>query len=238
MENWKMESWTKYFLSRIGKKITVEANLKISTDEFGFEERYFEPVDGLEYRFDNFYIKGYQYHDIYCIYIEFVNSSYIVFEDGKIRNCNEDIWYPYFCELYYSLDDLIRNQKAGEDFFQKYEKQIPWKEFTDPYTDEEVKKYMKNLGITLIARQTVTYTKYDIRENHITYKIYDGQECVCDTGKNVFIDGEWKTRLINYMEEEKRKKEEAWKAESSSKAQAKIDESYSRIKFLKRQNYQ
>ena len=232
MENWKIESLTKYFLDRIGKPILIEANLEVSRDEYGYEDRNYELVEGLEYRFDNFYIKGYQYHDIYCIEIKFINSSYIVHEDGKISNWNEDIWYPYFYELYNSLDDLIKNQKAGEEFSEKYKYRIPWKKFTDSHTNEETKKYIRELNITLVARQTIIFTSIDMRENHDTYKIYDGQECVYDTEKNVFIDGEWKIRLINYIKAKERKEYDAWEAKKALEAQENFDEAYRRIRAI------
>ena len=206
--DYEIERIVKEILNRLGKEVDIKANLRYSEDD-----EYYDKVKGLEYHFDKMNIVGYYYNYNYYFSVQYnylfqkPYGCYLKRENGNIENKNENIWKTYLLELYNSLDDLERNEEAKEQFFSNYGKSIPWKEFSSYFAEEVTKNYIREINITLVAKQWLSGT--EMNEINQIYKIYDGAECVYDSKANLFIPGDWESKLAKYIIDKKRKKEYA-----------------------------
>lgn len=210
IEDYQAEYMVREILERLGKECDVKANLKTWRDRedliSGGHSESYTKVKGLKYHFDKMDIVGYYCNDNYCFSIKYGYSwkkpygCYKQQEDGRITNENEEIWKTYLVELYYSLDDLVRNQEEKEYFFKNYGKLIPWKKFRSYWSEEETRNFIRELNITLVAKQWVSNGGNDSSEAHQSYKIYHGTDCVYDSNANIFIAGQWQNDLIEYIQ--------------------------------------
>ena len=239
-DSYKIERIVIEILNKLGKEVDVKANLKTWSDRdsyiYGDLESY-KLVKGLRYHFDKMTILGYHYNNNYYFSVNYGSwwqkpyGRYAKKEDGQIINENEEIWKPYFLELFTSLDNLVNSQKEREYFFKNYGGLIPWKKFSGYWSEEETKNYIKELNITLVANQFVTYGGNDSAEAHQSYKIFDGTNCVYDSVKNFFIPGQWQWKLAEYILDKKKTKDLL----NSMQTKKSFDDSIQLLQKLKKQ---
>ena len=213
--HYEIERIVKEILDKLGKEVDVKANLKTQSDCYSYiygDDESYTSVKGLRYHFDKMDILGYHYNHGYYFsvnYNRFGREPYGYYEkkeDGQIINKNNEIWETYLLELYDSLDDLVRNQEAEKNFFDRIRGCLKWPEL-DYWADrKEAKKYIKELDITLSVYQYLS--GYEYTERNRVYRIYEGSNCVYDSEAEIFIDGPWKDNLIKYMLMLRKKEEE------------------------------
>ncbi len=237
--HYEIERIVKEILDKLGKEVDVKANLKTRSDcysyVYGYDESY-TSVKGLRYHFDKIDILGYYYNYGYYFSVNYNRLGrepygyYEKKEDGQIINKNEQIWENYLLELYYSLDDLVRNQEEKEYFFKNYGHLIPWKKSKSNWGDEELKNYIKELDITLVQIQKDYSSDYE-RDVRISRKIYDGINCVYDSEANLFIAGQWQWKLVKYGLAQKKQKDIA----NSMKVEKSFDDSIQLLRRVRKQ---
>jgi hypothetical protein len=224
----RTESMVREILERLGTKREFNANAVYDDDG---DLCSCSIAKGLEYEFDNMKFQGYYFLNEFFYEVIYEYNHVFYKREGKIKyNSNDPLMNRLLNDIYNSLDVLEPNEKAKEEFLRNYDSILPWPELTSYWADnQERQNYIRELGITLVLYQYIYNGGNDYTERIRYYKIYDGNKCVFDSKANLFIDGPWKKRLIDYSKRLK----QAEMDEYALKKQRKVNASLQRLQSIK-----